>query len=319
MPYTVSVAASNFGGMNFWDEPGRELHNAALPVSAVRDAWDQLNADESRGVAVACAARLSKGDLILALVHSAADRAEVRPVLEEFARARGISFDTVDQYRRVSAWYTPDRREAMEETGGAASYTVLREVALQTFGEADPQVRFDALLAALRETAACGAGPLTGPAYRKRLGIPAMRQAGNTWPIDATARTDEQLVAGVLQVVAEDPQGPAQFFDVLAAEGGLEALESASLMLRRAKADARTQEERVFGKEEPSALEITLRLVLRTMKALEKSMDLDPAEIVAVLPPEQFAALNRVCGSVTQWHELLLAAARAAESGKEVA
>ncbi|WP_189819718.1 hypothetical protein [Streptomyces olivaceoviridis] len=306
--------------MNFWDESGRELHNAVLPESAVQAAWDQLNAAEARGVAAACAARLSKGDLILRLVRPASDSAEIRRVLGEFAQTRGISFDTVDQYRRVAAWYTPARRAAMEETGGTASYTVLREVALQTFGEADPHARFDALLAALRETAACGGAPLTGPAYRERLGVSVVRQTSSSSPpTGATARADTQLVASVLQAVAEDPQGPAQFFDVLAAEGGLDALESASLMLRRAKAGARAEEERVFGKEEPSSLEVTLRLVLRTMRALEKSMDLDPVQVVAVLPPEQFAALNRMCGSVTQWHELLLAAARAVQPGKEVA
>lgn len=270
-------------------------------------------------MAAACAARLAKGDLILTLVRSVSDPAEIRRVLEDFARARGISFDTVDQYRRVSAWYTSGRREAMEATGGAASYTVLREVALHSAGEADPQARFEVLLAALRETAVHGGAPLTGPAYRKRLGIPAAEQSSSTPRIVAAARTDAQLVAGVLQAVAEDPQGPAQFFDALAAEGGLEALESASLMLRKAKASARAQEERVFGKEDPSSLEITLRLVLRTMRALEKSLDLDPAQIVAVLPPEQFEALHRMCGSVTQWHELLLAAAQAAETEREVA
>ncbi|MFK4106704.1 hypothetical protein ACI2L1_43000 [Streptomyces sp. NPDC019531] len=319
MQHSMSVAASSFGGMNFWDEPGRELHNAAMPESAVQAAWDQLDADETRGVAVTCAARLSKGDLILALVNSVSGPAEVRRVMEEFARTRRISVDTVDQYRRVAAWYTPGRRKAMEETGGVASYTVLREAALHTLGDADPHARFEALLTALRNTAARGGGPLTGPAYREQLGVPAVRQTGSVPLTDAAARADPQLVADILQAVAEDPQGPAQFFDALAAEGGLEALESASLLLRRAKSGARAQEERVFGKEEPSPLEVTLTLVLRTMKALEKSLDLDPTQIVAVLPPEQFAALNRMCGSVSQWHELLLAAARAAESGKEVA
>ncbi|WP_306972202.1 hypothetical protein [Streptomyces canus] len=304
--------------MNFWDEPGRELHNAAVPESAIQAAWDELDEDEARGVAVACAARLSKGDLVLSLVHSVSEPLQVRRVVETFARSRQISVDTVDQYRRVAAWYTPDRRKAMASTGGVASYTVLREVALQTFGEADPQLRFDALLAALRETAVRGGAPLTSPAYRERLGVPATRPSASA-PASAAAASDAQLVTDVLQAVAGDPHGPARFFDALAAEGGLEALESASLMLRRAKAGAREQEERVFGKEDPSPLEITLKLVLQTMKALEKSLDLDPAQIVAVLPSEQFAVLDRMCGSVTQWHELLLAAARAVPRGKEAA
>ncbi|WP_141726908.1 hypothetical protein [Streptomyces niveus] len=49
----------------------------------------------------------------------------------------------------------------------------------------------------------------------------------------------------------------------------------------------------------------------KAIKALEKPMNLDPQQIVQILPPDQLAVLNRLCGSVSHWHELLLAAERA--------
>ncbi|MEU9797091.1 hypothetical protein AB0E27_42230 [Streptomyces sparsogenes] len=327
--------------MNFWDEPGREMHDAPVPDEDFEAVWGQLELDESAGVAAVCAARLSKGDLILECVPwgGAGRPGHTREALENFARRRGISPDTADQYRRVAAWYTPARRRAIKQSGGVASYTLLREVALHTFGTADdPDARFESLLAALKESASSGAGShLTRQAYLKFLGvIPAppadpavsVERVLDTVRDDAVARaavidavrTDPQVVSSVLRTIAEKPGGPAEFFDHLAAEGGLEALESASFSLRKAKADTRSQEEAVFGKdEEPSQLEVILRMVLRAMKALEKPLDLDPTQVVAALPAEQFDALSRLCGSVTEWHETLLATARAADQKREEA
>ncbi len=284
-----------------------------------------------------CAARLAKGDLILADVpiSEGGTPPNVRERLAEWGRRRRLSVDTVDQYRRVAAWYHPQRREAIEKSGVIASYSLLREVALHTHGTAtDGEVRFTTLLAALRGATDNGKRHITRRDYLHHLGVnpqPAsdgrfeagrvLAQIAEDTQVRATVieavRADPAVVESVLRAVAEDPEGPAQFFSTLAEEGGLEALETASFSLRKARTDAKAREVEVFGKDpEPSPLEVILRAVVRAMKALEAPLDLDPSQIVEALPPEQFAALNRLCGSVSQWHELLLAAARTAENNK---
>ncbi|MFD7063492.1 hypothetical protein [Streptomyces sp. NPDC059906] len=320
--------------MNFWNEPGRAVQDAGQAGDGVQAIWDQLDHAEAVGVAAVCAARLSKGDLVLAKVPmgSTGSAVNTRQALEDFVRGRGISVDTADQYRRVSAWYTAERREAIAGTGGVASYTLLREVALHTFGTADdPDVRFGLLLEALRSFAPSGSTHLTRQEYLRLLGagptsrdVPASApngvEPGGGEQVSALdgVRTDPAVVTAVLRTVADDPDELARFFGDLAAEGGLEVLNCAALALRRAKAGARAQESQVFGTDEPAEpLEVILRMVLRAMKALKEPLDLDPSQVVEALPPEQFQALSRLCGSITEWHELLLAEVRAGIHMKE--
>ncbi|MEU5958719.1 hypothetical protein [Streptomyces sp. NPDC047525] len=315
--------------MNFSDEPDLTTHNPAVTDEENADAeWERLNLGEAEGLAAVCAARLAKGDLILEEVPMArhSQTQTVRSQLEEVARKRNLSLAAADQYRRVAAWYTPDRRTAISATGVAVSYTLLREVALHTHGGSESaEERFDTLIAALSQAAVGGAPYLSGQDYLRQHGLlPAQREAADVLksigddPIVRAAvvdavRADPDVVDSVLRTLAEDPTGPERFFEELAAEGGLDALRGASTALRKAKTEAQGCEERSFGPDEaPSPVETVLTLVLRAMKALEKPLDLDPQQIVQILPPEQLAALNRLCGSVSHWHELLLAAERAA-------
>ncbi|MEU7154598.1 hypothetical protein AB0B15_42325 [Streptomyces sp. NPDC045456] len=289
--------------------------------------WERLSLDEAAGLAGVCAARIAKGDLILEEVPMVrrGQTADVGVQLESVARKRNLSVAAADQYRRVSAWYTPERRSALAATGTVASYTLLREVALHTHGGSESaEERFDSLITALQETAADGIPYLSHPDYLRRQGLlPApqetrsvLKSIGDDLTVRAAVvdavRTDPDVVDSVLRTLAEDPAGPGRFFEELAAEGGLDALQYASLALRKAKNEAKTRDEQFFGPEEkPSPVEEILTLVLKAMKALEKPLGFDPRQIVQILPPEQFAALNRLCGSVSHWHELLLAAERA--------
>ncbi|MFJ2175874.1 hypothetical protein ACIOHE_23650 [Streptomyces sp. NPDC087851] len=303
-------------------------HNPAVTDDRHADSqWARLNIDEAKGLAGVCTARLAKGDLILEEVPMVrrGQSANVRGQLEAVACKRNLSVAAADQYRRVSAWYTPERRGALAATGVTASYTLLREVALHTHGgSASAEKRFDSLVTALRETAADGAPYLSTQDYLRRNGLlSAPRETASVLKrmeddftlraavVDAV-RTDPDVVDSVLRTLAEDPAGPDRFFDELVAEGGLDALQSATFALSRAKSEAKAREKDFFGTEkDPSPIEAILTLVLKAIKALEKPMSLDPQQIVQVLPPDHFAVLNRLCGSVSHWHELLLAAERA--------
>ncbi|MFE5713433.1 hypothetical protein ACFQ7J_21785 [Streptomyces sp. NPDC056501] len=328
---------SSFSPMNLWNEHCRALLDVGQDGDDLQADWERLERAETAGIAAVCIANLCKGDLVLAEVPmgQAGRPAQTRQSLEGFAQRLSISVDTADQYRRVAAWYTQERREAIAKTGGVASYTLLRDVALHTFGAADdPDTRFDVLLTALQATASTASARLSRQEYLRLLGVghastdvAAPTTDGMAATADSHAALVEQasiepaFVAAVLRSVANEPEGLTRFFDGLAAEGGMEALNSAASALRKVKAEAKAQDVHVFGTDEPPGpIEVILRTVLRAMKALEKPLDLDPAEVVEALPPEQFRALSRLCGSITEWHELLLTTARSGtHEKKEVA
>ncbi|MFD7206275.1 hypothetical protein [Streptomyces sp. NPDC059893] len=297
--------------------------------------WRQLERTEADGLAAVRAVRLHKGDLLLAQVPMGrmGTAANTHAQLAELSAGLHISVDTADQYRRVAHWYGPERRDQVVTAPVVASYTVMREAALHTHGGLSSEDRLAALLAALHEAARQGRPHITSRDYREQLGVPQqgseptqrVRQVLETIASDENVRahvvdavsTDPLVATAVLRTLVESPAGPETFFEQLSAEGGLEALKSASSALRKATDEARMREEAIFGKEEdPSPTEEVLRLILRAMKALEKPMGLDPSQVVQALPPEQFAALQRLCGSVNQWHEVLLHAAQATNHQK---
>ncbi|MFF3558240.1 hypothetical protein ACFYXL_33055 [Streptomyces tsukubensis] len=323
---------------NVWTEPNAP--GKGRSSDGQEDEWERLEAAETEGVAAVCAARLAKGDVILAAVPMSREGQSggVFSGMSEISSRYGISIDTADQYRRVAAWFTPERRQALQEAGVVASYSVLRDVALHTHGSVtDSATRFEKLLKALSAAAESGQQRITRSDYLRELAVEPENSALPRWSPDRLlaqikqcpearravieeVQSDPITVTSVMRAMAEDPQGPDQFIEYLAQEGGLDALTMVKSSLRKATTEAKVREARVFGNEEESSpLEEILRSVLRAMKALEKPMDFSPGEILAALPPEQFAALNRLCGTVAQWHELLLAAARAADIESEKA
>ncbi|MFJ4972185.1 hypothetical protein [Streptomyces sp. NPDC088755] len=159
--------------MNVWMEPSSTLQDAAV-TDTTDGAWERLDAAETVGIAATCAARLGKGDLVLleAPLGERGSRTGTWTVIRDFARRYKVSEDTVDQYRRISGWYGPDRRSALKATGAVASYSLLRDVALHTFGSAtEPDVRFAALVAALAEAAHDSRGRATRQDYLRHLGL----------------------------------------------------------------------------------------------------------------------------------------------------
>ncbi|MER6499200.1 hypothetical protein ABT218_07345 [Streptomyces sp. NPDC001455] len=325
--------------MEIWIEPDARHEDPHAARTGSEAEWDQLDAADCAGTAATCAARLGKGELILAEapLGERGTTAGSRDVVAAAARRYGISVETADQYRRVAAWWTPERRSQLAASKVIASYSVLRTVALYTQnGAASSQERLAALLAACQEAAGEERREVKVPDYARHLGIdetlggdggdhdtlaPHIRRPQAGTPADERTLDGPGITAAAARAVAEDPDGPAKFFAALAEEGGLEALEGATSSLRKAKAEAKSREIKVFGKdEEPSPLEVVLQMVLRAVKAWEKPLGMDPARVAEALPAAQFQALTQLCGSVTAWHELLLAAARAGrEKGTEAA
>ncbi|WP_420037758.1 hypothetical protein ACN2WE_40860 [Streptomyces sp. cg28] len=314
--------------MNFWNEPDSSspVHRTAADVAFER--WRLLRGHEASALAEMCACRLAVGDEVLEHVPMGRPgvRAHVREQLAKFVEGRGISVGTADQYRRVSAWYTADRRTALTGSSTTASYSVLREVALYTRGEeVSDQVRFQRLLDILNAAAADGALVLSCRDYLERCGLtarssPSAGLPGQTVGVPVPVQGLAVPIESAVRALVADPAGPERFFEELASEGGLEALRSASSALRKTAAETRRLDVAVFGSDEPAGpLEETLSLVVRAMKALQKPLDIDPRQIVQALPPEQFAALSELCGSIHHWHELLIRAARASAVEKGTA
>ncbi|MFD3571574.1 hypothetical protein [Streptomyces sp. NPDC058667] len=149
--------------MNLWNEHCRALPDVGQDGDDLQADWERLERAETAGIAAVCIANLCKGDLVLGEVPmgQAGRPAQTRQSLKGLAQRLSISVDTADQYRRVAAWYTQERREAIAETGGVVSYTLLRDVALHTFGAADdPDTRFDVLLTALQASASTASARL---------------------------------------------------------------------------------------------------------------------------------------------------------------
>ncbi|MEU4507722.1 hypothetical protein [Streptomyces sp. NPDC024089] len=317
--------------MEIWIEPDARREHAPRSRTGREAEWDQLDAADCAGTATTCAARLGKGDLILAEapLGERGTTAGARDVVTAAARHYGIGVETADQYRRVAAWWTAERRSLLAATETVTSYSVLRSVALYTQnGTADSSERFAALLAACQEAAEEGRREVTVPDYARHLGIDSLsgedelqpQQPHQTIPAVEQALRDPGITAAVVRAVAEDPDGPTKFFAALAEEGGLEALEAATSSLRKAKAEAKSRDIEVFGKDEqPSPLEVILQVVLRAVKAWEKPLGMDPAQVAEALPATHFQVLTQLCGSVTAWHELLLAAAPAGHAKRKEA
>ncbi len=282
-----------------------------------------------RLVAVDRSCRVALGDLFARVAPLPADGAgRCEPALEAFATRIGLSPATAAQYRWVAVSFPATLREKIASTGVSVPFEVLRQAATHRplVGPADRWTVLDHLVDHAHRA---GEGRVTRERFRTALGLrtgweltdgdgePASpEQVVDHLAREAEARTavasSPDVARSVLQAAVNDPEGPARFFSFLAEEGGLEALAAAGSALRAVKARTRQLEDAALGADPgPDVLEVILRAVERAMRALEKPLDLDPAQIVAALAPAQFSAVDQLCDAVAQWHQHLLAAQRA--------
>ncbi|MCX5079001.1 hypothetical protein OG321_42145 [Streptomyces sp. NBC_00424] len=289
---------------NEWVEPGARRRGAFTDeqLTRAREAAAQ-DAASSRGQ---IAARLALGEVCAETVEQSDGFAV--DALTPLAVELGYAPRTLVRYLQVTKSAGGHLRERLISSTVQVTWVTLRTACVANQSQRD--FRVDVLLSRLDAAESKGLLILDNEEYVEALGLegrlPSADEAESMPPM--TAPDLDASMAVVVQAIADNEAGQEKFVHALVQEGGLEALETVSAGLRKARAHERQWERDEY--EQPlTEQELLLRAVLKVSRALEQPLGFEPAAVVAALPLDQFEAVDRICRSVGEWHKRLLAAA----------
>ncbi|MFD9572687.1 hypothetical protein ACFWBI_22930 [Streptomyces sp. NPDC059982] len=289
---------------NEWVEPGARK-KAPFTPDQLRRAKEAAAQDlaASRGL---IGPRLTLGGVCAEIVEES-DECAITALTPIAARLK-YAPQTLVRYCQVTKSAGPRLRDRLIRSPVNVTWETLKAACVADSAQRDYRVGL--LLGQLGTAEAHGLVALDEDDFLKALGlktrIPSDDDLGTVRALPASDL--DASMAVVVQAIAEGGAKQERFVHALVQEGGLEALEAVSAGLRKARAQERQWERDEY--EEPlSDHELLLRAVLKASKALEQPLGFEPAEVVAALPLDQFEAIDRVCRSVGEWHQKLLAAA----------